>query len=150
MKNIVLISVLLLIFASDCQAQTEKINSSDNVKKHAQQMGNFLIAKNYKEYIKFTYPAILEMLGGYDKGLGYITNAFKETEKEGVELKKITFENPSEFIKTETELQCTLSAVFEYNSPVPIKPLKTTTIGISINNGENWYFVDTYGLMVVI
>jgi len=31
------------------------------------------------------------------------------------------------------------------NSPVPLKALKTTMIGISTNNGEDWYFVDTYG-----
>ena len=108
-------------------------------------MGQFLIKKDYNSFTKFTYPKLIEMMGGKEKMIEQISKEFKKMNADGFDFINITFGNSSEIITTNNELQSTLPQNIEMKVPGGRLVSQSTLIAISNNGGKNWCFIDSSG-----
>ncbi len=144
MKQIVTIFFLSLFFFV-CNGQTRNIDYSNTIKKQAEMMSQLLLKKDFISFCKYTYPKIIDMMGGKQKMVEVMENGTKEMQSSGVEFLHVTIGEPSKIITIRNELQCTVPQTIEMKVPNGRLISKSTLIAISIDNGKNWYFVDTSG-----
>jgi hypothetical protein len=134
---------LFSLFLAACISHTKSVDISTRIKEQAETMGQFILKSDYKSFAKFTYPKVLELMGGEKKMIELMENESKEMESEGYRFLKITIGEPSKIITIGNELQCTLPETIEMKVPNGKLVIKSTLIAISIDKGKNWYFVDT-------
>lgn len=139
MKRVFLIFFVLINTALAAQINAD---AKANVVAQAKTMAKHLIDLNYSEFIKFTYPTVVEKMGGYDKMLTLLKDGSKGLLGDGVKISAIEVGQPSDFIVEGSELQCTVPKVTEMETPEGVLVSNGTLIAISKDNGLNWYYVD--------
>jgi len=144
MKQIATIFFLSL-FLTACNGQTKNIEYSKTIKEQAEMMGKFLLKKDFMSFCNYTYPKIIEMMGGRQKMIEVMEKGSKEMLSEGTDFLSVAFGEPSKIITIGNELQCTVPQTIEMKVPKGRLITKSTLIAISIDNGKNWYFLDTSG-----
>ncbi len=142
MKQITTIFYLSL-FLTVCSAQTKNSDHSNTIKEQAAKMGQFLLKKDYKSFCKYTYPEIIEMMGGKKKMIKELEKTLAEMLSKGSYFLNVSFGEPSKIITIGKELQCTVPQTLELKVLNGKLIIKSTLIAITINNGKKWYFVDT-------
>lgn len=144
MKQI--LTILFILFClTTSNSQIKTLDHSTKIREEAEMMCQFLLKKDYNSFIKFTYPKLIEMIGGKEKMVEQLSKEFKKMNKDGFEFLNITLGNPSEIIIINNELQCTLHQNIEMKVPSGRLISHSTLIAISSNGGKNWYFLDTSG-----
>ena len=108
-------------------------------------MAKLLLQKNYVAFADYTYPPILNMMGGAKKMAGYLKESFKQMEADGFVVVNVSAANCSNIIRCNNQLQCTLTETLEIKYKGGKMVQKSTIIGISNNKGLNWTFIDTHG-----
>lgn len=143
---------LMLVFSLglfSCNQKAESgnlTNSQQVVLKQAQIMGNLLLKKDLKSFVNYTYPAIIEKMGGEERMLQVMRQGTEEMEAQGTFFSNVTFGEPSDIITTENgELQCTLQQTIEMQLKQGRLISKSTLIAVSMDQGKNWFFIDTSG-----
>jgi hypothetical protein len=68
-----------------------------------------------------------------------------EMQAQGSFFKSAKGEAPKEIIDTAGQLQCIIFQSLTVSVPDATRTVKTAQIGISYNNGINWYFIDASG-----
>jgi hypothetical protein len=137
--------LFLLVFLTLCNGQTKNFDYSKTIKEQAEMMGQLLLKKDFISFCKYTYPKIIDMMGGKQKMVKVLDKKSKEMLSEGAIFRNVTFGEPSKIITIGNELQCTVPQTIEIKVPNGKLKANSTLIAISIDNGKNWYFVDTSG-----
>jgi hypothetical protein len=134
-----LISTILLILSNSIYCQNN-INDtiSKRIKSEAKSMVNALITKDYETYISFMHPILIEAYGGKDK----VLEAFNQDMLHGAIIKSIEISDPSDTIIFRNEIQCTLKETTEMIYKEGKILTTATLIGVSIDGGNRWYFID--------
>jgi hypothetical protein len=147
MKFLILISISLFILASckETKKSPTALAHSKKIKEQATEMAQLLLKKDFKEFIKFTHPKIISLMGGADKMTYTLTNSVLDLENEGTRFMTINFEEPGSVITVADELQCTIVQKLEMKVPKGKVLTRTTLIAISKDNGLHWYFLDSGG-----
>src|SRR5688500_18978548 len=110
------IIALFLLFSSACISQTKSIDSSkyaDIIKEQADSMGQLLLKKDLKAFSKFSYPKIVEMMGGESKMIEVLEAGLSKMESEGTSFLNANFGEPSKIIIKGNEMQCTIPQQIE-------------------------------------
>lgn len=144
MKQFIVIFFFSL-FLTACNGQTISTDHSKAIKEQAEIMGQSLLKKDFNSFCKYTYPKIIEMVGGKQKMVELMERGAKEMLSEGTDFQNVTFGKPSKIITMDNELQCTLPQTIEMKVPNGKLVTNSTLIAISNDNGKNWYFVDASG-----
>ena len=127
-------------------SQPSQINQSvlsQAVTVQSNQMATLYKLGDYKGYVKFIHPVIVQATGGEAKMIELLTAQNAQIKSKGIVIISIVFNPRSEIVISKNELQCTISQHTE------LKPAKgriityTTLIAISTDNGKNWKFIDT-------
>lgn len=113
------------------------------IRAHAEKMGRFLFDKNYTGFAQYTYPKILEMMGGAANMAKAIEDGNKEMAEHGMSITKVTIGEPSAIITAGNELQCTVPQTIEMKTPEGRLVAHSTLIAISSDGGKTWHFLDT-------
>jgi hypothetical protein len=146
--NFLKLIFVLSLFAGACN-NTPKTEDNSNYKKNiklqAEKMCQLLLKKDFSSFTKFTYPKVVEMMGGEAKMVEVIENGTLQMESEETSILNATIGEPSNTITYESEIQCTVPQTTEIKVPDGMLITKSTLIAISMDNGKNWYFVDTSG-----
>ncbi len=136
MSRLALLVVLLLSSLQPAFAQ------NNNIKKQAEQMGAALLAQDYLGFVEFTYPKVLEQMGGKQKMATSIAQQMKGMQDGGILLESISYDPPATPIKEGKELQTTITQKMVLKLQQGRILAKSTIIAISPDNGNRWYFVD--------
>lgn len=137
--------IFFLFYLTISYSQIKTIDHSVKIRENAETMAQALLKKDYNSFVPFTYPKLIEMMGGKEKMVAQITKEFNQMNADGFDFLNITFGNPSEIITINKELQCTLPQNFEIKIPGGRLISQSTLIAISNNSGKSWYFIDTSG-----
>jgi hypothetical protein len=108
-------------------------------------MAKLLLTKNYKAFVKYTYPPVVKMSGGEVKLVALITKSFKDLNDQGYTITSIAVNKPTAIIHFGKKLQCTVTQVLEMKTPKGRLVSVSYLIGNSDNNGNAWTFIDTHG-----
>ncbi|MFZ1255053.1 MAG: hypothetical protein WAR77_01810, partial [Saprospiraceae bacterium] len=80
------IRIFILMIIGTCYSQNKTVDSSnysDIIKEQAETMSQFLLKKNFKSFTQFTYPKLVEMMGGEQKMIETWEKASTQMEADG-------------------------------------------------------------------
>lgn len=140
--------LLLSFFLSACNSETKSdndLNHSEAIKSQAEKMCQLLLKKDFSAFADFTYPKVIELMGGKEKMVEIMENGSKQMESEGTVFLNVTLGEPSEIVTNGNELQCTVPQTIQMKVPNGKLVSKSTLIAISSDKGKNWFFIDTSG-----
>ena len=106
-------------------------------------MARALIADDFNEFSKYIHPNILQYAGGKAKLKSAMDSAAIAMKQFGASFKKILIGDPGEVINYKKQLQCVVPESTDMLSPLGTMHLETSLVAISLNNGKDWYFIDT-------
>ncbi|MFD0990706.1 hypothetical protein ACFQ1R_11410 [Mariniflexile jejuense] len=133
--------LILTITTSFAFAQTE----NENLNSQLGEMKKFFLAGDFENFANYTYPKVVEMMGGKSNMVKATKDGMNKMKNDGFSFTDLNFKNPSEFLKKGNELQCTITQIIEMKTPRGKIESEYTLIGISNDNGQNWTFIDTSG-----
>ena len=139
MKELLIITVFLLVGVN---AYTQN-DHSENIKRDGNQMINFMIEKDYDSLSQFTYPVIVEWMGGKEMMINLISKEMQRIEDQGVVFLELSLGEPEKLYTAGEEIHCLVpQKVILENSDGKIIS-NSHLLAVSVDLGENWYFVDT-------
>ena len=140
MKNLLIGAVLFSVAAfSYGQTSNDKLNSQ------LTEMRKFFLDENYEAFSNYTYPKVIEMMGGRDRMIEATRNGINKMKDDGYQIIDISYKDPSQFLEQDQELQCSLTQEITMQLPQGKIIAEYTLIAISNDNGQNWKFLDTSG-----
>ena len=147
MKRTLYILIIFLFIAFVARSQSlDSATLSKAVVEQADSAVSTLIRKDYKSYVKFIYPALVQQAGGATAMAKLLEKTIKEgVESKGARFVSATFGKPSAIVKKGNELQCTLQETILMEIGDRQGESRSTLIAISSDNGKTWKFLDTSG-----
>jgi hypothetical protein len=140
MKNIILTTLLILTsIISYSQTENQKLNTQ------LEEMKGYFLVEDYENFSKFTYPKIIEMMGGKEKFIEVTKQGMNKIKNDGFTLIDISYKNGSALLEKDGELQCSLTQIITLKTPRGKIESEYTLIAISVDKGINWTFMDTSG-----
>lgn len=143
MKHIIAI-ICFSMLAIICNAQAADTSLyHKTLLAQADTMGRHLVAKDYSAFLKYNYPAVVKMGGGERAMMDLLGKNDRELSNKGLRIQNITFDSPTEPIRKDKELQCTVQQHIDLKTKTGRLDIQGTLIAISMDEGKKWYFIDT-------
>lgn len=142
MKKFLYTLLLSISIVSVSIAQTPE----QTVLKQANDMGQSFLDKDYDTFASYTYPKVMQTMGGKDNMIKNLKRSFDGFANEGIVFLKMDYSAPSKIVTVEDgSMQCTLIQMIEMKVKGGKLTSQSCLLAISENKGENWYFLDTSG-----
>jgi len=133
------IAVLALCSIAFAQTDDSRIKL---IKKGADSVGAAMVAGNYGVVLDLTYPAILDLMGGREKALGYVEKQINAMKDQGISIVSFTAGDPSEIKPGGSELFAAIPTIMEMKAPQMKITGKSFLLAISQDQGKSWSFAD--------
>jgi hypothetical protein len=133
------IAVLALCSIAFAQTDDPKVAL---IKKGAGAIGTAMVAGKYGVVLDLTYPAILDLMGGRDKALGYVEEQLNAMKEKGISIVSFTAGDPSEIKAGGSELFAAIPTTIEMKAPQMKITGKSFLVAISQDQGKSWTFAD--------
>jgi hypothetical protein len=142
-------SVLIVCLAIGCnrpaaapRVDGAQLKSSAVAK--AKESQDALIQGDFVRLVDLTHPKAVEKLGGKEKAVAFLTAETKKMkDEEGIEFKSYKFLNPGDPIRVGAEIYIGIPFALEMIAPGGRLLTDGMLIGVSIDEGTTWSFVDT-------
>jgi hypothetical protein len=136
-------SLLLVCFLSfNLSAQTD----NKDLDTQLETMKTAFMEKDYATFVDFTYPKVIEMMGGKEKMVETTSASIAKMESQNFIISSIAFKDPSELMEHNGDLQCAITQVLVMDTPNGKVQSERALIAISKDNGKNWVFLDSSGM----
>ncbi|HET6542910.1 MAG TPA: hypothetical protein VFG46_20630 [Chryseolinea sp.] len=119
---------------------------SDVIKKQAELTAKALLNDDYETLIKFTYPKVIELVGGRDKMISLIKKGKIEMGQQGISFDKVIIGKPSKTVIAGDEIHCLVPQTVYMKVPKGKLKSETQLLAVSRANGSNWFFIDAVSL----
>lgn len=143
MKKILLLLLLAPVFI--CKAQSTNGDIDIIILEQANKMGDAFVSGNYEEFASYSHPTVVLMMGGKEHMVSEIERSFGLLTEDGITFTDASYGEPSEIILYEGQMQCTLQQMIEMETPNGNVTANSMLIAVSMDNGDNWYFIDPTG-----
>lgn len=140
MRQYLTLTLLLLTSHSFGQVDSKKI------KEQAELTAKALLQDDYETLIKFTYPKVVEMVGGRDKMISLIKKGKIEMAQQGISFETVIIGEPSKTVNAGNEIHCLIPQTIFMKVPNGKMKSETYLIAVSKDNGNHWFFIDTVNL----
>jgi hypothetical protein len=131
MRQITHLTLLLTLLAAACYGQVD----SKAIKEQAELTGKALLNDDFETIIKFTYPKVIELVGGRDKMVSLIKKGKIEMAQQGISFDKVTIGNPSKAVIAGDEIHCLVPQTVYMKVPKGRMKSETQLIAISRDQG---------------
>ena len=112
-------------------------------------MGNAFATGDFKTFIHYMHPKIVEMAGGVDGLKNILSQASRQMSIAGMSIDAITIDSMTNILKAGASLQTTVQQHSAFKVPDGRTIATTTLICLSADNGLHWKFVDTHNKTIV-
>ncbi|WP_127142055.1 hypothetical protein [Flagellimonas marinaquae] len=140
MKKVFAISIVVITY-NFCLSQT----SNNQLNQQLNEMKNSFILNDIDSYVNYIDSFTIESMGGKNNAIKIFREEFDKKRDEGFSFLEIDYKDPSKFLKRNNELQCSITQEMLLESPEGKMLVEYSIIAISIDEGNNWKFIDTYG-----
>ncbi|MBL7683988.1 MAG: hypothetical protein JNK00_11570 [Flavipsychrobacter sp.] len=142
MRRILLTGILISSMVSaNAQADIQKLKPA--VKIAAKKMNDALVKKNLHDFVKTTYPKVVESTpGGAEKIEKDLQSQIASIENQGSKILAAWPGDATAIIDTAGEYQCTIPQYMKMKLENGIITTQTTLIALSPDKGKTWYFID--------
>lgn len=134
--------LVLGLFFLCVKAQT----TNENLNGQLNEMKTSFLNEAYLGVVKYTFPKVVEMMGGEEEMLKTTQTTMNSMKAQGYVIEDISFSNPSDIVSQNGFAQCTLNQVLLMKTPEGNIQSTTTLLAVSNDNGENWKFLDASGI----
>jgi len=141
MKYTTLALLTVILFSSRTIAQSG-FDTSAVIKQEAKKMCDGFMQSDFKTLAKFTYPKIVEMMGGAEKMDATLKKSFADMASQDITFLSVSTGGPSKIIHEGKEWQCTVPETIKMKVKGGTLLSNSTLIAVSFN-GKTWYFIDT-------
>lgn len=135
-----LITVAFLLVGVFVFAQNDH---SENIKRDGNEMINFMLKRDYESLSKFTYPVIIEWMGGKENMITMISNEMQRLEDQGVVFLELSLGEPEKEYFAGEEIHCLVPQKIILENKDGKILSSSHLLAVSSDQGKNWYFVDT-------
>ncbi len=140
MKYLSLLWICLIGLNLSAQTDNENLNTQ------LENMKSAFMEKDFALVADYTYPKVLEMMGGKEKMVEVVSASVAKMESQNFFFKSIAYKNSSDLMERNGDLQCAITQVMVMDTPDGKVQNETALIAISQDNGKNWVFLDTSGM----
>lgn len=133
---------LFLLFASAtffAQAQ----DYTQSIKSDVENLKVAFDAKDFNKLTDFTYPSVVEQMGGKELMVQTLETGFQQLQTQGVTFKALEIGEIGKVYEAGDELHALVAQKLEMSVPGGTVKAASYLLAISQNNGKNWYFIDT-------
>lgn len=116
------------------------------IKEQAEITARSLLDGDYETFLKYTYPKVIEMVGGPDKLIALLRQGKIEMGQQGISFESVTIGEPSETVKAGDEIHCLVPQTIFLKVPNGKIKSESYLLAVSKDNGNNWFFIDTANL----
>jgi hypothetical protein len=136
MKTIIKLFIILLIPA--------RLFAQDTLilKVQANKLIEATLKKDYNTLASFTYPKVVEMMGGKEKMIQTIQTGMQKLSDQGFTVQKGVIGSPGKFYKAGKEIHCLLPETITMLTKEGKLLSKSNLLAITQDGGSNWYFLD--------
>jgi hypothetical protein len=120
----------------------DEISAKESMQKSAEAMVELFSKGEFKDYIKYIHPKIVQMLGGKEKMVVFLEKQIGGMKDDGFVFKTVSVGTPSKILSSQGELQSIIPQTIELENPDGILTTKSSLIGISKDSGKTWHFID--------
>ncbi len=138
MKKLILL-ITLLTFTCICFG--DEIDT--RMRKEAQMCADALVDQDWGTIVKYTYPMIVEGIGGKMKMIQAIKQGSIQMKSDGVSVEKVIIGEPVERKKINNTIYALIPQELTMKVPGGLLHSDSHLIGISKDEGGSWYFLDT-------
>jgi hypothetical protein len=137
-----LFCVVILCGSHFC-SQAQAPGAADSLKAQATRMVDGLISGDYSTFIHYIHPKVIEASGGVAALKQLLAQMSRQWSVAGMSFQEVSLDSASAFIKKGTQLQATIRQHTTMKMPQGRSVATSTLIGMSVDNGLHWRFVDT-------
>ncbi len=112
----------------------------------ATKMGQALVAKDFKTFIKYTHPIVIKKMGGQAKMLKTLEEGVKNTALGGYIMVGFNVGNVLKVVRAGNELHALVVDNTVMDGELGTLSSTSYLLAISKDNGKNWLFVDASAL----
>lgn len=138
----IFLAVMLTILAAKALGQADK----KLIKQQAELTGAALLNDDYETLIKFTYPKVIEIVGGRDKLIAMVQKGKVEMKSQGITFEKVIIGEPSSSVAAGSEIHCLVPQTVFLKVPNGKMKSESYLIGVSQDGGSHWFFIDAVNL----
>jgi hypothetical protein len=142
MRQIRQLTFLLALFTTPSFGQVD----SKVIKDQAESTAKALLNDDYETIIKFTYPKVIELVGGRDKMISLIKKGKIEMGQQGITFDRVIIGKPSKTVIAGDEIHCLVPQTIFMKVRKGKMKSETQLIAVSRDKGANWYFIDAVNL----
>ena len=136
MNKLKILLFIFLFIEINSIAQNEQF---DIIKSRANLYAKAIKKYDFKETIKFTYPKLVNILGGKDSVSVIYSDKMVKLKQEGLRYKSFDFGNPQEIYKHDNFNYCFIrQKIVQANSQGEVK---TDSYLLAVYDDEEWYFI---------
>ncbi|HEY3405787.1 MAG TPA: hypothetical protein VGK59_20525 [Ohtaekwangia sp.] len=120
--------------------------NNQHVKEQAEATAKALIEDDYETLLKFTYPKVIELVGGRDQMISLIKKGKIEMKEQGITFEQVTIGEPTPIVTAGNEIHCLIPQTILMKVPNGKVRSESHLLAVSQNSGEHWFFIDTVKL----
>jgi hypothetical protein len=139
---LLIVSVTTLFSANKLHAQINPA-AAMNLKKQADQMAHDFSNRDYAAFTKYTYPKVVQMVGGEAKMVVVIKGQVDKWSKDGISISSVSVGEATKIVKAGNELHSIINQKLVLKVPGGTMTKNSYLLAISGNNGVKWYFIDS-------
>lgn len=129
--------LVLLVITVNATAQ-----HAITIKENAEELVTATVNNDFKVVVKYTYPALVKMMGGADKMISVLTKGFETMKAQGAAFKGGEIGEPGKILNTGDKLFSVVPEKLIMESNGTKFYITSSLLAISLNKGVNWYFLD--------
>ena len=116
-----------------------------NLKKQAQVVAETFLTGDYKKFVTFVHPNVVQMTGGAEAMIEMISRGMREVETKGFRVISYAPGEPAPAVRIGQGLYAIVPTKMRMRTPHGVFASESFMIGISGDDGENWTFVGGSG-----
>lgn len=137
-KKVLVTCLLICISIPFLYSQGTKINVDTAVlKMQAMEMSSSFIKGDYKNFLKFTYPKVVEMMGGKEKMVTFLEKGMEQMKDEGIAFKSVIVGLTNQKVKAGKEIHTLVSQATILSVPGGTIAANSYLLAISQNDGQS-------------
>jgi hypothetical protein len=111
-------------------------------KSQADEIGKALSNEDYETVVKYTYPLVVEKLGGRQKMIDVLKTGMGGMKAQGIRVESVTIEAPKDIVAGGSNLFAILPQHLVMSRPGGKITSDTYLVAVSSDKGKNWTFID--------
>jgi hypothetical protein len=143
MKTLVILISTLLIHIGVLAQDATKVKAKSLVLLDAEKMASAFLRGDYKTYVGYIYPSLLQKAGGKEIFMAKMEQSINELRSQGTMYDTIIISEPSPTVRCSGELQCLVKQVSVLRTAGQQTHNDVTyLVAISANKGRSWKFLN--------